>query len=220
MKYVMFGGIGTLVNTSRLQFNAFNQAFEHFEVDWQWEEESYKEMLRDPGGIKRINKYAELHTSLPAGVTAEQIHEKKSELFIEALQGSSVSLRLGVDTLLNNIAKSGIEKVFATTTYKPVIAAILDASNIKARDFTLITNRDLVENSKPAPDVYQLCMDELKIDPSECIAIEDSSSGVEAASAAGIQCVAFPNEFTQGQNFEKASEVVTDLSDSTLLSSF
>lgn len=218
MKYVMFGGIGTLVNTSRLQFNAFNQAFKYYEVDWVWDEHNYKEMLKDPGGIKRINEYANSHSPLPDGVTAEQIHEKKSEIFIDALSKNEIALRPGVAELFKSMEENGVEKVFATTTYKPIVAAVLDACNVNARDFSLITNRDLVENSKPAPDVYTLCMNELKIDPANCIAVEDSSSGLAAALSAGIQCVAFPNEFTAGQNFEGASEVVTDLSTSALLS--
>lgn len=218
MKYILFGGIGTLVNTSRLQFNAFNEAFKFYDIDWQWEEQKYKEMLKDPGGIKRINEFAESHSSLPSGVSAEQVHAKKTELFINALQNKPLNLRSGVTDIFDKSQNSGFAKVFATTTYKPVVSAILDACNVQARDFSLITNRDLVENSKPSPEVYELCMQELKMRPEDCIAIEDSSSGVQSAVAAGIKCIAFPNEFTQNQNFEQASEVVSDLSESALLS--
>jgi HAD superfamily hydrolase (TIGR01509 family) len=43
-----------------------------------------------------------------------------------------------------------------------------------------------VSNGKPAPDVYLLAMERLRVDPKHCVAYEDSGSGIESAKAAGI----------------------------------
>lgn len=50
-----------------------------------------------------------------------------------------------------------------------------------------------VERGKPAPDVYLRAAAALAVDPSECVAIEDSSNGLRAAVAAGMPVVAVPN---------------------------
>ncbi|HJM69205.1 MAG TPA: HAD family phosphatase [Candidatus Babeliales bacterium] len=42
---------------------------------------------------------------------------------------------------------------------------------------------------KPKPDVYFYAAKQIDIDPSRCIAIEDSASGIKAAKAAGMDCV-------------------------------
>jgi HAD superfamily hydrolase (TIGR01509 family) len=49
----------------------------------------------------------------------------------------------------------------------------------------VVTNND-VSNGKPAPDVYLLAMERLGVDPKHCVAYEDSGSGIESATSAGI----------------------------------
>ena len=59
--------------------------------------------------------------------------------------------------------------------------------------FNAIATGDRVTHRKPAPDLYQLAMRELKLTPDECIAFEDSHAGVSSALAAGLRVVAIPN---------------------------
>lgn len=47
-----------------------------------------------------------------------------------------------------------------------------------------------VSRAKPHPDIYRLAMDKLGLDPSACLVIEDSTSGIQAALAAGAQVIA------------------------------
>ena len=46
----MFGVIGVIAETSKLQFDAFNQAFKDTGLGWHWTRDAYLEMLTDPGG--------------------------------------------------------------------------------------------------------------------------------------------------------------------------
>lgn len=55
--------------------------------------------------------------------------------------------------------------------------------------FDQVFTSDLVENSKPSPDLYLLAMERLGVQPDECIAYEDSTSGRAAALAAGIEVI-------------------------------
>ncbi len=54
-----------------------------------------------------------------------------------------------------------------------------------------------MENGKPDPEIYQLVAGELAVSASECLVIEDSASGVKAAMAAEMGCIAVTTEFTK-----------------------
>jgi HAD superfamily hydrolase (TIGR01509 family) len=58
--------------------------------------------------------------------------------------------------------------------------------------FDTIVTSDDVEHSKPAPDIYLLACERLGVAPAEAVALEDSASGVAAAKAAGLTCIAVP----------------------------
>jgi len=71
----------------------------------------------------------------------------------------------------------------------------------------VITNADYVKK-KPNPEPYLTTAKKLGLEPSECVVIEDTPVGVESAKAAGMKCIALPNEFTKKQDFSKADLIV------------
>jgi beta-phosphoglucomutase-like phosphatase (HAD superfamily) len=66
-----------------------------------------------------------------------------------------------------------------------------------AKAFDFVATRDDVEHGKPNPEINLLVSDELGISPKECLVIEDSPSGVKAAIAAGMWCIAVTTPFTK-----------------------
>jgi len=74
---------------------------------------------------------------------------------------------------------------------------------------------------KPSPDVYLAAMRALDVRPEECVALEDSLNGVDAAVAAGILCVAVPGPLLTSRPFPAAAlrvDTVAELSISRLTS--
>jgi HAD superfamily hydrolase (TIGR01509 family) len=65
--------------------------------------------------------------------------------------------------------------------------------------FDFVATRDDVENGKPDPEIYCLVAGELAVAPEECLVVEDSPSGVQAALAAGMKVVAVATPFTSEQ---------------------
>ena len=51
----------------------------------------------------------------------------------------------------------------------------------------------MVQNGKPAPDIYLLGAQRLGLEPSACLGVEDSVNGVKAVRAAGLRCVMIPD---------------------------
>jgi HAD superfamily hydrolase (TIGR01509 family) len=72
---------------------------------------------------------------------------------------------------------------------------------------------DDVGRPKPAPDVYLAVIDCLGVAPREAMAVEDSPSGLRAAKAAGLFCVAVPGSLTPDADYSEADLVLGSLAD-------
>ena len=72
---------------------------------------------------------------------------------------------------------------------------------------------DMVKAKKPAPDIYLMVCDELKVSPGECVVVEDSRNGLEAAHAAGMKVIVTVNGYTRDEDFSEACLVVSCLGD-------
>jgi HAD superfamily hydrolase (TIGR01509 family) len=73
---------------------------------------------------------------------------------------------------------------------------VLTILNLTA-DFDFVATRDDVGHGKPNPEIYNLVADQLNVPVSQCLVIEDSPAGVQAALAAGMWCIAVTTPFTR-----------------------
>ena len=80
----------------------------------------------------------------------------------------------------------------ASSSPRDVVDAVLDLAGIAGR-FRAVVSSDEVAAGKPAPDVYLEAARRLGVEPTDAVAIEDSSNGIRAAHAAGLAVVAVPN---------------------------
>lgn len=83
----------------------------------------------------------------------------------------------------------GIPLGVATSSSRARLDTSLDAAGLAVR-FGATAAGDEVEHGKPAPDVYLLAAERLGVDPTTCVAVEDTQIGIEAANAAGMFVVA------------------------------
>ena len=58
MKSILFGSIGSVVESSEIQRKAFNAAFKEFGLEWYWNIANYIRMLQKPGGLNRLIEYS------------------------------------------------------------------------------------------------------------------------------------------------------------------
>lgn len=66
-------------------------------------------------------------------------------------------------------------------------------------------------NEKPAPDIYQWVLNQLKLTAQQCIAIEDSENGLKSALAANLPTLITVSGYTRSQDFNGAIAVLSDL---------
>jgi HAD superfamily hydrolase (TIGR01509 family) len=80
----------------------------------------------------------------------------------------------------------------ASSSNREIIDAVLRTAGF-ADAFRVTVSSEEVARGKPAPDVYLQCAARLAVDPTACLAVEDSTNGLRAAAAAGMTVVAVPN---------------------------
>jgi HAD superfamily hydrolase (TIGR01509 family) len=80
-------------------------------------------------------------------------------------------------------------------------------------DWDCIRCREDVARTKPDPDVYLAALECLGVAGSEAVAVEDSETGVRAAKAAGLYCVAVPSSLTGEHDFSRADLVLSSLAE-------
>lgn len=210
MPAILFGSISTLVDTSELQRRAFNESFEAHGLDWQWSRPDYTAMLVSNGGAQRIADYAEARGD---DVDADAVHATKSQIFQELLANAGLKARPGVVATVTEARRRDINLGFVTTTLPENISALLEtlSPDIHADTFDLIVDCDSVASPKPDAAAYVFALEQLDEDSDSVVAIEDNVGGVAAASAAGVRCIAFPNENTADADFASAAEIVDSL---------
>ncbi len=99
-------------------------------------------------------------------------------------------------TLLRMARQTGCQTALATMSRCKQAQRVLEALDL-ADAFDFVATRDDVEHGKPDPEIYQLVVRELDTSPPDCLVIEDSPSGVKAALAAGMWCIAVTTPFTR-----------------------
>jgi HAD superfamily hydrolase (TIGR01509 family) len=220
LRALIFDVDGTLADTEELHRQAFNAAFMEMALDWDWGREQYRKLLQVSGGKERIAHYIELLDLAPAqrralAASIPMIHATKTRIYKELVENGQLSLRPGVLRLLSEARRAGIKLGIATTTTMGNVRALLDSAPAKRciNWFDAVGAGDLVENKKPAPDIYNLVLSTIRVPRHECVAFEDSVNGLHAAKAAGLFTIVTPTQWNQDHDFTGADLVLPGLGD-------
>ena len=116
----------------------------------------------------------------------------------------------GFVNLYNNLKRKGMKIAIASSSHRSNVTKIVNKLRIQS-DYTIYS--EMVEQQKPNPEIYKKAVEGLNLETSECIAIEDSRVGVNAAIAAGLKCICIPNSYTKDQDHSKATMKLNSLND-------
>ena len=118
--------------------------------------------------------------------------KEASCLYHEKYDGGKLPMKPGVVELLTFLKKENKKIALASSTRKQtVINQLRDADIIQFFDAFICG--DMVERSKPAPDIFLKSCEELGVEPESAFAVEDSYNGVRAAYAAGMKIAMIPD---------------------------
>jgi HAD superfamily hydrolase (TIGR01509 family) len=109
----------------------------------------------------------------------------------------------GVQTLLSRLRERALPLAVASSSRTVWVETCLGALGIRGY-FDVVVTGDMVQRSKPDPEIYLLAAERLQVSPSQCFAVEDSPNGIAAAVAAGMLTIAVETPYTRGQQTRAA----------------
>lgn len=212
---LIFDVDGTLAETERDGHRvAFNRAFADLGVGWHWDVATYGRLLAVTGGKERMSAYwREREAGEPDDELIRRIHRRKTEIYGDIVAAGGIPLRPGIARLLAEARARGLRLAIATTTSPENVDALLrvalgaDAAQL----FDVVGAGDIVPAKKPAPDIYDWVLAQLRLAPARCVAFEDSAPGLAAARGADLATVITEGEYTRGADFAGALAVLDGL---------
>lgn len=104
----------------------------------------------------------------------------------------AVSVKPGLYDLLTYLRSQGCKLAVASSTKRAKVEKNLADTGVR-QYFDVVIAGDMVERSKPEPDIYLRAAAELGVAPENCIALEDSRNGLLSAHAAGMRVIMVPD---------------------------
>ena len=203
---------------------AFNQMWQKMGVPWQWSERQYGEKLKIGGGKERMASLfadADFRALVTVPEDAEERkalvarwHKEKTAIYESIINSGKIPARPGIKRLSQEALKRRMEAGggFHLGAGRGGSRAAARRGEELEREF-LVLSGDIVLAKKPAPDIYNLAVERLRLTAADCIAIEDSRNGMLAAYAAHIPVLVTISAYTKEENFREAAVVVDSLGD-------
>jgi beta-phosphoglucomutase len=216
LKAVIFDFDGVISDSEPLHYKAFVKAAKKF--DFELTEDLY---YRDYVGYCDRECFENLMKNFPGQLKGANVNELiriKTEAFEEIVK-TEAKIIPGVSDLLKILKKNNIRIAICSGATRRDIEMMLAGSGLN-HYFELIVSDDDVTKGKPDPQGYNLALQRLNkakntsIKPSQCIVIEDSHWGLDAAIAAGMHTIAVTNTY-HPEKLAMAELIVNNLGDIT-----
>ena len=212
-KYVIFDMDGTLIDSVGV-WNSVDEALikelnNGNAPDASVIQSQRDEMLRKfRNSPHPYNDYCDfLRIKYNLNVSAKEIIERRYAIAQYYLE-NVVDYKKDADTFVHKLSELGYVLAIASTTkrsnidvYRHQNSNIISKADIDTY-FKLVLTREDAVAMKPSPDIYLKCLDLLGADVEECIVLEDSLVGVEAAKAAGLTTVGVYDKYSDGDRYE------------------
>ena len=204
VKALIFDFDGVLIDTETADFGSWREVYVAHGAtlaldDW------VSCIGKAPGAF---DPYAELEAVLGSEVDRAAIRAKRRTRYAEL--AASLPLLPGVAEYVTDATRLGLRLAIASNAAGHEVVAHLSRLGL-AGCFDCVSCAADVLPGKPDPAVYTAALASLGAHANETLAFEDSPSGVAAAKAAGIICVAVPGPLTGGLNLSAADITLTSL---------
>jgi HAD superfamily hydrolase (TIGR01509 family) len=199
IKTVFWDNDGVLVDTEKLYFKATREVLSEIGIDLTTElfaQISLKQGRSAFGLASARGVKGEIIARL-----RDDRNRRYSDLIrdgVPVLEGVEDTLRRLRGKVLMGIVTSSLREHFE----------IIHSTTGLLPFFDFVLTREDYANSKPDPDPFLTAVLQNKLQPEDCIIVEDSERGLAAARAAGIRCILVPNILTRNGNFSGAYKVL------------
>lgn len=175
---------GLLLDTERVCMRVFQEACEVQQLPFYTE--VYLSIIgRNAAGIEAIFRKA-------YGNDLDRLHQEWRTRYNAVVKHQAIPVKEGVVELLEWLKEQSLPIAVATSTAKDVAKIKLELAGLSKYIDNLTTGCE-VNNGKPDPEIYLLAANRLNVEPTKCLAFEDSNNGVRAAVAANMSTYQIPD---------------------------
>ncbi len=207
---VIFDMDGVIVDTEPVHRYAYFKHFDELNVLVT------DEMFATYTGNSTRNVFQKLKETFEINHEVEDLIQRKRAIFNDAFDTKEdLYLIDGVEHLIKNLHKNGFEIIVASSASKVTIDRVFKRFHLHQYFSHIVSGEDFPK-SKPHPAIFEHAASLSKFLKNECIVIEDSWNGVEAAVNAGIFCVGYNSEHSKMQDISKANIVVNHFDELTI----
>lgn len=200
---VIFDMDGLMIDSEPFHCRAFDKVFKQFGKELT-EEENNKYFV----GISDKDAAENMVRQYNLPLSPEELVKQKQTAYLEYL--NQITPQPGLIDLLKILQKHNYKKAIASSSMLTEIDAVVTALNVKPF-FEAFCSAQEVKHGKPAPDVFLLAAERLEIPPKQCLVLEDATSGIKAAKAAGMFSIAVPSRETADSDFSNATAILPNL---------
>ena len=133
--------------------------------------------------------------------------QEAAEFFQKDIRENGLPVKPGVPEILEWLKGSGYKVGLASSTRSESVLSHLKQAEMEDY-FSVVVTGDMIEHSKPRPDIYLLACSRLGVEPEQAYAIEDSPNGVRAAHAAGMWTIMVPDMIAPDEEMRRLSRVI------------
>lgn len=204
VKGVIFDLDGTLLDTEKYQWRGWLVAMEEMGV--RLVPEDY--LLYAGRSGKMIDE--ELIRRFGLSVSIGSILARKKELLMRWFEEEELIVYPFAEEAICHCRDNGYGIALCSGGDIEEVALKLERSGL-GKYFEVVVSGSDVERNKPFPDIYMRTLSLMGMTPDNCLAVEDTQYGLQAAKDAGLRCFAVPHELSRGQDFSRADRVLDSL---------
>lgn len=202
-KAVVFDMDGVLFDTERLCMDGWEEIARRKGI------EGMKKVAYDSIG-RNLNDTRELTlAAYGQDFDFEGFRSEVSKWCHERIDTQGLPIKPGVKELLDYLKEQGYRIGLASSSRRQSVMKNLELAGVTSYFEEIITG-DMVEHSKPLPDIYLLACEKLGVNPGDAYGIEDSPNGIRSAHAAGMKPIMVPDLLPPDAEMEERCLVILD----------
>ena len=200
---VIFDMDGVIVDTEPVHHYAYLQHFKQLNIEIPFE------MYATFTGNSTKNIYQRLKENFNLEDDIPTLVQTKRNFFNEAFdKKEDLYLLDGVEDLIKELHSKGMQLILASSSAKVTIERIFKRFHLH-QYFTHIISGEDFPKSKPDPAIFNHAVFLSKTPKENCIVIEDSTNGIQAAKSAEIYCVGYDSANSKLQDYSLADKVIS-----------
>ena len=207
LKAVIFDMDGVIIDSETLHHKAYHKMFKDVNVDVS---DTLYESLTGKSTLNVCKQICDIFNLKEKPETLVAIKRKHYEYIFD--NDKEFDLIDGVLDLIKDYYNNGLTLVLASSASMPSIDRIFKRFHLNPYFKAKLSGADL-KASKPHPEIFIKAAEATGFKKEECLVIEDSTNGIQAANSAHIFCVGFDSVHSKNQDYTTANKVITDFKD-------